>query len=109
VNKGAVAVPHGRSWDAARLSGQRLLALWNALRVSKADEDRGTANTMIDQLMVGGARPLRTRTTVRQKKRPSKQEDGDRDAARTEGATVDEVASVMGWQRHTVRGSSPEL
>jgi hypothetical protein len=23
---------------------------------------------------------------------------------RREGATVDEVASVMGWQRHTVRG-----
>jgi hypothetical protein len=23
---------------------------------------------------------------------------------RLEGATVDEVASVMGWQRHTVRG-----
>jgi hypothetical protein len=28
---------------------------------------------------------------------------------RPEGATVDEVASVMGWQRHTVRGCSPEL
>ena len=25
---------------------------------------------------------------------------------RPEGATVDEVASTMGWQRHTVRGSS---
>jgi hypothetical protein len=23
---------------------------------------------------------------------------------RSEGATVDEVASAMGWQRHTVRG-----
>jgi hypothetical protein len=23
---------------------------------------------------------------------------------RPDGATVDEVASVMGWQRHTVRG-----
>jgi hypothetical protein len=23
---------------------------------------------------------------------------------RTEGATVEEVASAMGWQRHTVRG-----
>ena len=23
---------------------------------------------------------------------------------RAEGATVDEVASAMGWQRHTVRG-----
>ena len=29
---------------------------------------------------------------------------GDCDAGRPEGATVDEVASATGWQRHTVRG-----
>jgi hypothetical protein len=29
---------------------------------------------------------------------------GDRDAASARGATVDEVASATGWQRHTVRG-----
>ena len=29
---------------------------------------------------------------------------GDCDAASTWGATVDEVASATGWQRHTVRG-----
>ena len=29
---------------------------------------------------------------------------GDCNAASPEGATVDEVASATGWQRHTVRG-----
>jgi hypothetical protein len=29
---------------------------------------------------------------------------GHNDAASTRGATVDEVASATGWQRHTVRG-----
>jgi len=37
-------------------------------------------------------------------KRPSKQEAVIAMLQRSEGATVDEVASVMGWQRHTVRG-----
>ena len=34
---------------------------------------------------------------------PSKQEAVIAMLQRPEGATVDEVASVMGWQRHTVR------
>jgi hypothetical protein len=59
VHKGDVAVTSREELHAARLSGKRLLALWNALPgVEK-------------QTKVG---------------------------------TVDEVASVMGWQRHTVRG-----
>src|SRR4051794_22861780 len=37
-------------------------------------------------------------------KRPSKQDAVVAMLQRPEGATVDEVASVMGWQRHTVRG-----
>jgi predicted transcriptional regulator len=37
-------------------------------------------------------------------KRPSKQEAVIAMLQRAEGATVDEVASAMGWQRHTVRG-----
>src|SRR5207248_4402555 len=37
-------------------------------------------------------------------KRSSKQEAVIAMLQRPEGATVDEVASVMGWQRHTVRG-----
>jgi hypothetical protein len=37
-------------------------------------------------------------------KRPSKQDAVISMLQRPEGATVDEVASAMGWQRHTVRG-----
>ena len=37
-------------------------------------------------------------------KRPSKQDEVIAMLRRSEGATVDEVASATGWQRHTVRG-----
>jgi hypothetical protein len=37
-------------------------------------------------------------------KRPSKQEEVIAMLRRAEGATVDEVVSATGWQRHTVRG-----
>ena len=37
-------------------------------------------------------------------KRSSKQDDVIAMLRRPEGATVDEVASATGWQRHTVRG-----
>jgi predicted transcriptional regulator len=37
-------------------------------------------------------------------KRPSKQHAVIAMLRRPEGATVDEVASATGWQRHTVRG-----
>ena len=37
-------------------------------------------------------------------KRASKQDAVIAMLQRPEGATVDEVASAMGWQRHTVRG-----
>ncbi len=36
--------------------------------------------------------------------RPLEAGRGDCNAASARGATVDEVASVTGWQRHTVRG-----
>ena len=39
-------------------------------------------------------------------KRPSKQVEVIAMLSRPEGVTVDEVASAMGWQRHTVRVGS---
>ena len=41
--------------------------------------------------------------------RPSKQDGVIAMLRRPEGATVDEVASATGWQRHTVRGVSGTL
>jgi len=91
------------------LSGKRLLALWNALPGVEKQTKVGDRDRLIDQLWsaIGGlAGPG---PTVRHKA-PVKAGGGDRDAATTRGATVDEVASVMGWQRHTVRGLFlPEL
>jgi len=37
-------------------------------------------------------------------RRPSKQDGVIAMLRRAEGATIDEVASATGWQRHTVRG-----
>src|SRR5262249_18873464 len=37
-------------------------------------------------------------------RRPSKQDEVIAMLRRAEGATIDEVARAMGWQRHTVRG-----
>src|SRR5271165_2149287 len=48
------------------------------------------------------SRPCRTRS--RNPTRPSKQDVVIAMLRQPEGATVDEVASVTGWQRHTVRG-----
>ena len=50
------------------------------------------------------SRPCRTRSTQPDPKRPSKQDVVIAMLRQPEGATVDEVASVTGWQRHTVRG-----
>src|SRR5438270_12998321 len=95
-------LPQGRSCHAARFSGKRLLALWNALpgveKQKVGDRDR-----LIDQLW-SAIEALPDPDQQSDTKRPSKQEAVIAMLQRPEGATVDEVASVMGWQRHTVRG-----
>src|SRR5947209_4820439 len=102
VNKGEVAVASREELHAARLSGKRLLALWNALPgVEK--QKVGDRDTLIDQLW-SAIKALPDPDPPSNTKRPSKQEAVIAMLQRPEGATVDEVASVMGWQRHTVRG-----
>ena len=101
-NKGEVAVASREELHAARLSGKRLLALWNALPgVEK--QKVGDRDTLIDQLW-SAIEALPDPDPPSNTKRPSKQEAVIAMLQRPEGATVDEVASVMGWQRHTVRG-----
>ena len=108
VNKGEVAVASREALHAARLSGKRLLALWNALPGVEKQTKVGDRDTLIDQLW-SAIEALPDPDQPTDTKRPSKQEAVIAMLQRPEGATVDEVASVMGWQRHTVRGSSPEL
>jgi hypothetical protein len=84
---------------AARLSGKRLLALWNGLpgvdRLSKV----GNREAFVDRLWSAlEALP------DPQPARASKQAEVIALLRRPEGATVDEVRAATGWQPHTVRG-----
>ena len=103
VNKGEIAIASREESHAVRLSGKRLLALWNALPDVDKRRKVGDREALIDQLwsaIEAVPDPDRQSDT----KRPSKQEAVIAMLQRPEGATVDEVARVMGWQRHTVRG-----
>jgi hypothetical protein len=101
VNEGEVAVASNEELHAAPLSGKRLLALWNALPGIEKRRKIGDRKALIDQLWSAiEALPEPQSDT----KRPSKQDAVIAMLRRPEGATVDEVASVTGWQRHTVRG-----
>jgi hypothetical protein len=103
VNKGEIAVASREELHAARLSGKRLLALWNALPGVEKQTKVGDRDTLIDQLW-SAIEALPDPDRQSDTKRPSKQEAVIAMLQRPGGATVDEVASVMGWQRHTVRG-----
>jgi hypothetical protein len=103
VNDGEIAVASNEESHAAPLSAKRLLALWNALPGVEKRRKVGDRAALIDQLwsaieMLPGPEP------EADSKRPSKQDVVIAMLRQPEGATVDEVASVTGWQRHTVRG-----
>jgi hypothetical protein len=103
VDKGEIAVSSNEELHAARLSGKRLLALWNALPGIEKRTKVGDRKTLIDQLW-SAVEALPDPDQESAAKRPSKQDAVIAMLQRPEGATVDEVASAMGWQRHTVRG-----
>jgi hypothetical protein len=63
----------------------------------------GDRNTLIDQLW-SAIEALPDPDQEPNAKRASKQDAVIAMLQRPEGATVDEVANAMGWQRHTVRG-----
>ena len=88
---------------AAPLSGKRLLALWNALPGVEKRRKVGDREGLIDQLW-SAIEALPEPEPEPDAKRSSKQDEVIAMLRRPEGATVDEVASSTGWQRHTVRG-----
>jgi len=101
VNEGELVVASNEELHAAPLSGKRLLALWNALPDVEKRRKLGDRDALIDQLWSAiEALP----DPQSNEKRPSKQDAVIAMLRRPEGATVDEVASATGWQRHTVRG-----
>ena len=103
VNEGEIAVASKEELDAARLSGKRLLALWNALPGVEKRRKVGDREALIDQLW-SAIEALPDPDREADTKGLSKQAAVIAMLQRPEGATVEEVASAMGWQRHTVRG-----
>jgi hypothetical protein len=99
VSEGEIVVASNEELHAAQLSGKRLLALWNALPGVEKRRKVGDRDALIDQLW----------SAIEALPDPDAKGASKQDAViamlrRPEGATVDEVASATGWQRHTVRG-----
>ena len=103
VSDGEIVVASKEELQAAPLSGKRLLALWNALPGVERRKKVGDREGLIDQLW-SAIEALPDPEPEVDAKRPSKQDKVIAMLRRPEGATVDEVASTTGWQRHTVRG-----
>jgi hypothetical protein len=100
---GEIVVTSKEELHAAALTGKRLLALWNALPGVVKRRKVGDRAALIDQLW-SAIEALPEPEPRAGPKRLSKQDMVIAMLHQPEGATVDEVASVTGWQRHTVRG-----
>ena len=103
VNDGEMVVSSKEELVAAPLNGKRLLALWNALPGVEKRRRVGHRAALIEQLWSAIER-LPDPEPRADPKRPSKEDVVIAMLRQPEGATIDEVASVTGWQRHTVRG-----
>ena len=103
ITEGEVVVASKEELHAAPLTGKRLLTLWNALPGVEKRKKVGDRAALIDQLWTA-IEALPEPEPQSDAKRPSKQGEVISMLRRPEGATVDEVASAIGWQRHTVRG-----
>jgi hypothetical protein len=101
MTEGEIAVASKEELHDAPLSGKRLLALWNALPGVEKRKKVGDRLAVVDELWTAIEALPEPQSDA---KRPSKQGEVIAMLRRPEGATVDEVASAMGWQRHTVRG-----
>ena len=103
VNDAEIAVISNEELHAAPLSGKRLLALWNALPGVEKRKKVGDREVLINDLW-SAIEDLPDPEPEADAKQPSKRDDVIAMLRRPEGATVAEVASATGWQRHTVRG-----
>ena len=103
VSQSEIVVASKEELQTAPLTGKRLLALWNALPGVDKRRKVGDREALIDQLWSAIER-LPDPEPRPDPKRPSKPDVVIAMLRQPEGATVDEVASVTGWQRHTVRG-----
>jgi len=103
LDEGEILVASNNELHAAQLSGKRLLTLWNALPGVEKRKRVGDRDTLINQLW-SAIELLPDPEPQSDAKRTSKQEDVIAMLRRSQGVTVDEVATATGWQCHTVRG-----
>ena len=103
IEKDEIAVASKEELQTTRLSGKRLLALWKALPGVEKQTKVGDREALIHRLWTA-IEALPDPDQQSDTKGPSKQAAVIAMLQRPEGATVEEVASVTGWQRHTVRG-----
>src|ERR1700761_2213408 len=103
LNYGEIVVTSKEELHAAQLNAKRLLALWNALPGAEKRKKVGDRAALIDQLW-SAIEMLPDPEPGGDPKPPSKQDVVIAMLRQPEGATVEEVASVTGGQRHTVRG-----
>jgi hypothetical protein len=103
VNEGEIVIATNEELHAAGLSGKRLLALWNTLPGVEKRRKVGNRDALIDELW-SVIEMLPEPEPELDAKPPSKQDEVIAMLRRPEGVTIAEVASVTGWQRHTVRG-----
>ena len=103
LNEGEIVVASNEQLHAAPLSSKQLLTLWNALPGVAKRKKVGDRRALIDQLW-SAIEALPDPEPQPDVHRRSKQDGVIAMLRRPEGATVDEVVSATGWQRHTVRG-----
>jgi len=103
VNEGEIIVASKQELYAAEPTGKQLLALWNALPGVEKRRKVGDRDGLIDELWAA-IEVLPEPEPPSDSKQRSKQDEVIAMLRRPEGVTVDEVASVTGWLRHTVRG-----
>ena len=107
LSEGEIIVGSAEDIAASGLSLARLVAIWNALpgttAITKFQDRKAAARrlwTAFAQLPVE-AEPA---ASSKEARAGSKQAQVIGLLQRSEGATIDEVAAAMGWQRHSVRG-----
>ena len=103
IDDDEIVVASNEELHAAALSGRRLLSLWNALPGVEKRRKVGDRDALINDLW-SAIKVSPVPEPQSEAKRPSKQDQVIAMLRRPEGVTVHEVASVTGWQRHTVRG-----
>src|SRR5256714_14788940 len=103
MNEGEIVVASNEELHAAQLSGKQLLALWNALPDVEKRKKVGDRDALIDQLW-SAIETLPDPEPQPGPKRHSTQDGVVAMLRLPERATVDQLASVTGWQRPPVRG-----